>query len=67
LKYFEKAELALLQDPPFIPLWYTGDIGITNSYIRNFHFNALNYMDFTYVYIKEWTETEYQKKVSSKK
>jgi ABC-type oligopeptide transport system substrate-binding subunit len=67
LKYFEKAELALLQDPPFIPLWYTGDIGITNSYIRNFHFNALNYMDFTYVYIKEWTEAEYQKKVSSKK
>ena len=67
LKYFAKAELALLQDPPFIPLWYTGDIGITNSYIRNFHFNALNYMDFTYVYIKEWTETEYQKKMSSKK
>jgi ABC-type transport system substrate-binding protein len=67
LKYFAKAELALLQDPPFIPLWYTGDIAITNSYIRNFHFNALNYMDFTHVYIKDWTEAEYQKKVSSKK
>ncbi|NRA13380.1 MAG: peptide ABC transporter substrate-binding protein [Crocinitomicaceae bacterium] len=67
LKFFAKAELALLQDPPFIPLWYTGDIGITNSYIRNLHFNALNYMDFTYVYIKKWTESEYQKEVSSKK
>jgi len=67
LKFFSKAELALLQDPPFIPLWYTGDIGITNSYIRNFHFNALNYMDFTYVYIKEWTEKEYQEKLNAQK
>ena len=67
LKFFSKAELALLQDPPFIPLWYTGDIGITNSYIRNFHFNALNYIDFTYVYRKEWTKKEYDKEHSTKK
>ena len=67
LKYFAKAEMALLQDPPFIPLWYTGDIGVTNSYIRNFHFNALNYMDFTHVYIKEWTQKEYQEKLNAAK
>lgn len=67
LKYFSKAEIALLQDPPIIPLWYSGDIGITNSYIRNLNFNPLNYLDFTYVYIKEWTEKEYQKKLSAKK
>ena len=67
MKYFSKAEMALLQDPPMIPLWYTGDIAITNSYIRNFHFNPLNYMDFTHIYIKEWTEKEYQQKLNSKK
>lgn len=67
MKFFSKAEMALLQDPPFIPLWYTGDIGISNSYIRNLNFNPLNYMDFTYVYIKEWTEEEYQKMLNDKK
>lgn len=57
---FAKAEVELMKDPPMIPLWYSGDIEITNSYIRNFYFNALNYMDFTYVYRKEWTEEEYK-------
>lgn len=61
MKYFSKAEVALLNDPPMIPLWYTGDIEITQSYVRDFHFNAINYFDFTRVYLKEWTAEEYQK------
>lgn len=60
MMFFSKAEVELMKDPPIIPLWYTGDIEITNSYIRNFYFNALNYMDFTRVYRKEWTEEEYK-------
>lgn len=63
--YFAKAEVELMKDPPIIPLWYTGDIEIIHSYVRDFHFNSLNYIDFTRVYKKEWTEEEYQQKVSA--
>ena len=63
---FSKAEIALMEDPPIIPLWYTGDIEITYSYIRDFHFNALNTYDFTCVYLKEWTAAEYQKQLAVK-
>lgn len=61
MKYFAQAEVELMKDPPIIPLWYVGNIEITNSYMRNFYFNALNYMDFTRVYNKEWTGEEYSK------
>lgn len=64
MKYFSKAEVAMMEDPPLIPLWYTGDIEITYSYVRNFHFNALNTFDFTRVYLKEWTAEEYQEKLA---
>ncbi len=67
MKYFAKAEIALLEDPPLIPLWYTGDIEITHSYLRNFHFNSLNSFSFTEVYLKEWTVEEYQKVLNSNK
>ena len=61
MTYFMKAEVELMKDPPIIPLWYSGDIDIVHSYLRNFYFNPLNYIDFSTVYIKEWTEDEYQK------
>lgn len=61
MTYFMKAEIELMKDPPIIPLWYSGDIDIVQSYLRNFYFNPLNYIDFTTVYIKEWTEEEFQK------
>lgn len=60
MKYYSMAEIALLKDPPIIPLWYTGDIQISYSYVRNFHFNPLNLLNFREVYIKEWTEQEFQ-------
>lgn len=62
---FAKAEVELMKDPPIIPLWYTGDIEIIYSNVRNFHFNALNHIEFTHVYKKEWTEEEYQQKIST--
>lgn len=67
MEYFMKAEIELMKDPPIIPLWYSGDIEIIQSYLRNFHFNPLNYIDFSTVYIKEWTEEEYQKATVEKK
>lgn len=57
---FSKAEVELMKDPPVIPLWYAGDIQITQSYIRGLHFNALEFYDFKSVYIKEWTLDEYK-------
>jgi ABC-type transport system substrate-binding protein len=66
MRLFSEAEVELLKDPPMIPLWYTGDIQITYSRVRNFHFNALNYLDFTEVYKKDWTKEEYQEKHTSK-
>lgn len=66
MKYFSKAEAVLMQDPPLIPMWYTGDIEIIYSYVRNFHFNALNIFDFTEVYLKEWTAEEYQEQLTTK-
>lgn len=60
MEYFMKAEMELMKDPPIIPLWYSGDIDIYQSYLRNFHFNSLNYIDFSTVYKKEWTEEEFQ-------
>ena len=65
MRFFSKAEAELLKDPPIIPLWYTGDIEITQSYVRDFYFNAINYFDFTRVYLKEWTAEEYQQKHSA--
>lgn len=65
MKFFSKAEMALMENPPIIPLWYTGDIEITYSYIRDFHFNALNTYNFTRVYLKDWTAEEYQAEISS--
>jgi ABC-type transport system substrate-binding protein len=61
LQYYAKAEKVLMMDPPLIPLWYSGDIQIVYSDIRNLHFNALNMFVFKEVYKKTWTEEEYQK------
>jgi ABC-type oligopeptide transport system substrate-binding subunit len=61
LEFYSKAERALMQDPPLIPLWYNGDIQIVYSNVRNLHFNALNLFLFKEVYKKDWTEEEYQK------
>ena len=57
--YYAKAEKILLQDPPFIPLWYSGDIQLVYSSVRNLHFNAMNMFIFKEVYKKEWTTDEY--------
>lgn len=67
MELFSQAEAELMKDPPIIPLWYAGDIQIMYSNVRNFHFNAMNLLDFTKVYKKDWTADEYQKAHSSPK
>ena len=60
MRLFSQAEVELMKNPPIIPLWYAGDIAIMQSYVRNFHFNALNHFEFKKVYIKPWTAEEYK-------
>jgi ABC-type oligopeptide transport system substrate-binding subunit len=64
MDYFAKAEKILMQDPPMIPLWYSGDIQIVYSNVRNLSFNALNLFVFKEVYKKNWTEDEYKKTIN---
>ena len=64
MEYFGKAEKILMQDPPIIPLWYSGDIQIVYSNVRNLSFNALNLFVFKEVYKKNWTAEEYKKTVN---
>lgn len=67
MNYFSKAEKILMQDPPIIPLWYSGDYSIIYSNVRDLHFNSLGIYNFKKVYKKEWTKEEYLKSLNSKK
>lgn len=67
LQLYSEAEIELMKNPPIIPLWYSGDLQLSHSYVRNMRFNPLNIFDFRHVYIKEWTAEEYQKEVLQKK
>jgi oligopeptide transport system substrate-binding protein len=62
LSYFNQAEVVLLQNPPFIPLWYSADYQIIYSNVRNLHFNPLNFLVLKRVYKKAWTIDEYRQK-----
>lgn len=66
MKLYSKAEVELIKNPPIIPLWYSGDLQIVHSYVRNLHFNSLSLFNFKRVYIKPWTAEEYQKETAQK-
>ncbi len=51
--YFTQAEQILMQDAPLIPLWYSENYRLLQSYVRNFYSNPMNLIDLTDVYIKE--------------
>lgn len=59
-KYFAEAEKIMMQDAPFIILWYEETIKIARSEVRNLHLNEMNLYSFRDVYFKEWTEEEYK-------
>ncbi len=60
-KLFAKAEQIMLKDAPLIVLWYVENRRFHYSYLRNFEFNALSQYDFSDVYKKAWTSTEWKK------
>ncbi|MBU2018507.1 MAG: peptide ABC transporter substrate-binding protein [Bacteroidetes bacterium] len=57
--FYSEAEKLLISQAPIIPLWYSGDIQISYSKVRNIHFNPLEQYSFKEVYLKEWTKAEY--------
>ena len=59
-KHFSDADKILMEDAPFIILWYEETIKIALSKIRNLELNEMNYYSFKNVYFKEWTKEEYE-------
>ena len=62
-KHFVNAEKILMEDAPFIILWYEETIKIAHSKVRNLNLNEMNYYSFKNVYLKDWTKEEWQKKM----
>ena len=58
-KYFSEAESIMMDDAPFIILWYEETIKIAYSKVRNLPLNKMNYYSFKNVYIKNWTKKEW--------
>jgi oligopeptide transport system substrate-binding protein len=51
--YFAKAESIMMEESPVIILWYQENYTLYHSEVRNFYYNAMEYFDFSGVYMKE--------------
>lgn len=49
-KYFLEAEKVLIEDAPFLVLWYDEGYRLIQSYVKNFPNNPMQYRDFSTVY-----------------
>lgn len=59
---FAEAETILMEDSPYIILWYEETIKIIYSKVRNLKLNAMNSYSFKNVYLKEWSKKEWESK-----
>lgn len=57
-EYFAEAEGIMMDESPIIILWYQENYTLYHSEVRNFYYNAMEYFDFSRVYLKELTEEE---------
>jgi peptide/nickel transport system substrate-binding protein len=55
-----QAEKIMMEEAPMMMLWYGEDYKIIHSNVQNYHHNALNYIDFSRIYLKTLTEAEYK-------
>jgi ABC-type oligopeptide transport system substrate-binding subunit len=62
-KLYNQAEVELMKDPPIIVLWYSGDIQLAYSKVRNLKNNPMGLLDLKEVYLKDWTKEEYLKSI----
>jgi peptide/nickel transport system substrate-binding protein len=51
--YFFQAEQVLMDDAPVVVLWYDMGFRLLQSYVRNFPNNALQYRDYSEVYLEK--------------
>ena len=51
--YFLKAEQIMMDESPVIILWHDENLKLAQSYVKNFHFNPMNYRNFSEVYLKK--------------
>jgi len=56
--YFAKAEGIMMEESPVIILWYQENYTLYHSEVRNFYYNAMEFFDFSRVYMKEVTAEE---------
>lgn len=59
---YAEAEKIMMEDAPFIVLWYGEDMMLLKASVRNFQTNGMRYLDLKKVYFKEPTAEEYAKK-----
>ena len=57
---FAEAEKIMMGQAPVIILWYQENYTLFHSDIRNFHYNSMEHFDFSNVYIKPLTKSEYE-------
>lgn len=57
---FSEAESVLMEDAPYIILWYEETIKIIYSNVRNLKLNEMNSYTFKNVYLKDWTKKEWE-------
>ena len=50
---YKNAEQLLLNDAPVIILWYSENMKVIHSFVKNFYFNPMNYKDFSETYIQK--------------
>lgn len=61
-KAFSEAEKVLMDEAPFIILWYGEDMMLVQSSVRQLETNGMRYLDLRNVYFKERTAEEYDEK-----
>ena len=59
---FAEAEQILMEDAPFVILWYGEDMMLLQSNVRDLETNGMRYMDLTRVYFKNRKAGENQEK-----
>ena len=60
LELFAKAEEILIDEVPFIVLWYEEAISMTQAKVRNLEINEVDTYYLDRVFLKDWTVEEYE-------
>ena len=60
MRLLAQAEKTMMEEAPMMMLWYGEDYKIIHSNVQNYHHNALNFIDFSRIYLKQLTEEEYK-------